>query len=61
MTTNVSYAAVYEGLLSCLGVIVVGVEFVMEAACLLSIIDFHDRRIADTIWPLVILGKYRMT
>lgn len=58
---NITYPGVYQTFLSGLDIINLDVGFVISAACLWSDIDFHDRLLAGTIWPLVILGLLAST
>lgn len=58
---NVTYPGVYQTFLSTVDIINLDIGFVMSAGCLWLGIDFHDRLIADTIGPLMILGVIGMT
>ena len=58
---NVTYPGVYQTFLSGLDIINFDVGFVISATCLWSDIDFHDRLLASTIWPLAILGLLAAT
>lgn len=58
---NVTYPGVYETFLSGLDVVNFDIGFVISAGCLWSDIDFHDRLIVGTLWPLVALGLLATT
>ncbi|CAN0474933.1 unnamed protein product, partial [Scytosiphon promiscuus] len=58
---NVTYPGVYQTFLSGLNIINLDIGFVISAGCLWSDIDFHDRLIVSTLWPLLVLGFLAMT
>ncbi|CAN0460109.1 unnamed protein product, partial [Scytosiphon promiscuus] len=58
---NVTYPGAYQTFLSALNILNFDIGFIVSAGCLWSGIDFHDRLIADTIWPLGVLGLLAMT
>ncbi|CAM9622136.1 unnamed protein product, partial [Laminaria digitata] len=58
---NVTYPGVYQTFLSGLDIINLDLGFVLSAGCLWSGMDFHDRLIVGTIWPLVVLGLLAIT
>ncbi|CAM9867127.1 unnamed protein product, partial [Laminaria digitata] len=58
---NVTYPGVYQAFLSGVNIINIDLGFVLSAGCLWSDIDFHDRLLAGTIWPLVVLGLLAVT
>ncbi|CAM9381315.1 unnamed protein product, partial [Laminaria digitata] len=58
---NVTYPGVYQTVLSSLDIINLDIGSVVSAGCLWSSFDFHDRLIADTIWPLAVLGILGIT
>ncbi|CAM9721447.1 unnamed protein product, partial [Laminaria digitata] len=58
---NVIYPGVYQTFLSGLDIINFDVGFLVSAGCLWSGIDFHDRRLAGTIWPMLVLGLLATT
>ena len=58
---NVTYPGVYQTFLNSIDVINLDIGFVVSAGCLWAGIDFHDRLLASTIWPLVALGLLGVT
>ena len=58
---NVTYPGAYQTFLSAVNIINLDLGFTVSTGCLLSGIDFHDRLLAGTIWPFVVLGLLAMT
>lgn len=58
---NVTYPGVYQDFLSAINVFNLDLGSMISAACLWSDIDFHDRMLATTIGPLVIIGLLVLT
>ena len=58
---NVTYPGAYQTFLSVLNLINLDLGFVISSGCLWSGIDFHDRLLAATVWPFVVLALLAMT
>ena len=58
---NVTYPAVYKTFLNGIDAINLDIAFIASAGCLWHGIDFHNRLLAITIWPLAVLGLMVVT
>lgn len=58
---NVTYPGVYQTFLNAIDVINLDFGFVVSIGCLWPGIDFHDRLIVSTLWPLAVLGFLTVT
>lgn len=51
----------YESFLDGINVITLDVGWIFSAGCVWSDIDFHDRLLTSTLWPLALLGLLAIT
>ncbi|CAM9539354.1 unnamed protein product, partial [Laminaria digitata] len=58
---NVTYPGVYQTFLSSVNIINLDLGFLISAGCLWPGIDFHDRLLAVTIWPIGVICLLAMT
>lgn len=58
---NVTYPGVYQTFLNSVDVINLDFGFVLSTGCLWPGIDFHDRLLASTLWPLAVVGLLAVT
>ncbi|CAM9115842.1 unnamed protein product, partial [Laminaria digitata] len=58
---NVTFPGVYQTFWNGIDVINFDLGFIVSAGCIWPGIDFHDRLLASTLWPLAVLGLLVVT